>query len=85
MTLFLLSFFLIYGLMQGYVFLKARAAFPFGPAVGIPLALFVLFMMLAPVATRILEKQGAGADAALDPPERSPELQPGRKHSSCPG
>jgi predicted MPP superfamily phosphohydrolase len=63
MTLFLLSFFLIYGLMQGYVILKARAAFHFGPAVGIPLALFALFMMFAPVGTRILEKQGAEAAA----------------------
>jgi len=63
MTLFLLSFFLIYGLMQGYVFLKARAAFPFGPAVGIPLSLFMLVMMLAPLGTRMLEKQGAEAAA----------------------
>ena len=65
MTLFLLSFFLIYGLMQGYVFLKARAAFPFGPAVGIPLSLFMLVMMLAPLVTRMLEKQGAEAAARV--------------------
>ena len=65
MTLFLLSFFLIYGLMQGYVILKARAAFHFGPAVGIPLSLFALFMMFAPLGTRILEKQGAEAAARV--------------------
>ena len=65
MTLFLLSFFLIYGLMQGYVFLKARAAFPFGPAVGIPLSLFMLVMMLAPLVTRMLEKQGSEAAARV--------------------
>lgn len=63
MTLFLFSFLLIYGLMHGYVFLKARAAFPFGPGAGIPLVLFMLFMILAPVGTRILERQGAEAAA----------------------
>ncbi len=48
MTLFLLSFFLIYGLMHGYAFLKARAAIQFGGLAGILLGLFMLFMILAP-------------------------------------
>lgn len=58
MTLFLLSFFLIYGLMHGYAFLKARAAMHFGGAVGILLGLFMLLMILAPVCIRVLEHQG---------------------------
>jgi predicted MPP superfamily phosphohydrolase len=58
MTLFLLSFFLIYGLMHGYVFLKARAALHFGGLSGILLGLFMLFMILAPLCIRVLEKQG---------------------------
>ena len=58
MTLFLLSFFLIYGLMHGYAFLKARAAFHFGGLAGIVLGLFMLFMILAPLFIRVLEKRG---------------------------
>jgi uncharacterized protein len=58
MTLFLLSFFLIYGLMHGYAFLKARAAIHFGGIAGILLGLFMLFMILAPLCIRVLEKQG---------------------------
>lgn len=58
MTLFLLSFFLIYGLMHSYAFLKARAAMHFGGLAGILLGLFMLFMILAPLCIRVLEKQG---------------------------
>ena len=66
MTLFLASFFLVLGLMHGYVFLKAQAAFPFGPGTGVPVALAMLCMVLAPVASRILERQGAeGAAGAV--------------------
>jgi hypothetical protein len=58
MRLFLLSFFLIYGLMHGYAFLKARAALHFGSLAGILLGLFMLFMILAPVCIRVLEQRG---------------------------
>ena len=58
MRLFLLSFFLIYGLMHGYAFLKARAALQFGRGAGILLGLFMLFMILAPVCVRVLEQRG---------------------------
>ena len=58
MRLFLLSFFLIYGLMHGYAFLKARAALQFGSGPGILLGLFMLFMILAPVCIRLLELRG---------------------------
>jgi len=65
MTLFLASFFLIFSLMHSYVFLKARAAFPFGHGVGVPVALVMILLILAPVASRILERQGAEAAARL--------------------
>jgi predicted MPP superfamily phosphohydrolase len=58
MILFLLSFFLIYGLMHGYAFLKARAALNFGNLTGILLGLFMLFMILAPLCVRVLEQRG---------------------------
>jgi predicted MPP superfamily phosphohydrolase len=58
MRLFLLSFFLIYGLMHGYAFLRARAAIHFGGVPGILLGLFMLFMILAPVCIRVLEQRG---------------------------
>ncbi len=58
MRLFLLSFFLIYGLMHGYAFLKARAAVHLGGLPGILVGLFMLFMILAPVCVRLLEREG---------------------------
>jgi predicted MPP superfamily phosphohydrolase len=58
MRLFLLFFFSIYGGMHVYVFLKARAAFSFGPRAGVPLALWMIFMVLAPLIVRITERQG---------------------------
>jgi predicted MPP superfamily phosphohydrolase len=58
MRFFLLSFFLIYGLMHGYAFLKARAALQFGSGPAILLGLFMLFMILAPVCIRVLELRG---------------------------
>jgi predicted MPP superfamily phosphohydrolase len=58
MRLFLLSFFLVYGLMHGYAFLKARAALHFGSVPGVLLGLFMLLMILAPVCIRVLEMRG---------------------------
>jgi predicted MPP superfamily phosphohydrolase len=58
MGLFLLTFFTIYGGAHLYVFLKARAAFQFGLKAGIPLGLFMLAMVLAPIIVRVTERQG---------------------------
>jgi predicted MPP superfamily phosphohydrolase len=58
MRLFLLSFFLIYGLMHGYAFLKAKSALHFGSLTGILIGLFMLFMILAPLCIRVLEQRG---------------------------
>jgi uncharacterized protein len=58
MTLFLLTFFLIYGGVHVYVFFKAKAALAFSQASGIALILFMTVMVLAPVIVRISERQG---------------------------
>lgn len=58
MRLFLLTFFLIYGGMHLYSFLKAKAALAFGFTAGISLSLFMLLMVLAPVIVRYSERFG---------------------------
>ena len=63
MSLFLLSFFLVYGSMHAYALLKARSALAPGP--GTTLALLLLFAVLlcAPIITHHLSRHGYG-DAA---------------------
>jgi len=58
MSLFLLSFFLVYGSMHAYALLKARSALAFGP--GATLALLLLFAVLlcAPIVTHHLSRRG---------------------------
>lgn len=58
MRLFLLAFFLIYGSMHLYAFLKAKAALAFGASTAISLILFMLIMILAPVIVRYSERFG---------------------------
>lgn len=58
MRLFLLAFFIIYGGMHLYAFLKAKAAFAFGAVTGLSLILFMLMMVLAPVIVRYSERLG---------------------------
>ena len=58
MTLFLLTFFLLYGSLHLYAFLKARAAFAFSTLTGIFIAGFMLIMILAPLIVRFSEKSG---------------------------
>jgi len=57
-TLFLLIFFLLYGGMHLYAFLKAKAAFAFDVRTGIGVALFMLVMVTAPLIIRFSEKAG---------------------------
>ncbi len=58
MTLFLLTFFLIYGGLHSYILMKAwRALHLHGPAGAIAVFVF-LFMTVAPVIIRLLEKTG---------------------------
>jgi hypothetical protein len=58
LSLFLLTFFLIYGGFHLYFFLKARSAFHFGVRTGIVLTLFMLLMVVTPVITRLSERAG---------------------------
>lgn len=58
MTLFILTFFSIYGGMHVYAFLKARSALQFGAATGTGLALFMVAMTIAPFLIRALERSG---------------------------
>lgn len=58
MTLFLLIFFLLYGSMHLYAFLKAKAALAFNMQAGIGVAVFMLIMISAPFIVRFSEKAG---------------------------
>jgi hypothetical protein len=58
MSLFLLSFFLIYGSMHAYALLKARSALSLGPAATLPLLLLLAILLCAPIATRLLSRHG---------------------------
>jgi predicted MPP superfamily phosphohydrolase len=63
MSLFLLTFFLIYGGTHLYFFLKVKVALSLVTLFSLLLALFLLLMVLAPVLVRVLEKQGLEAFA----------------------
>jgi predicted MPP superfamily phosphohydrolase len=65
MSLFLLTFFLLYGGTHLYLFLKIKSAVPFSVVTGACLALFLLVMMLAPILVRVAEKEGMESPARL--------------------
>jgi predicted MPP superfamily phosphohydrolase len=58
MSLFFLIFFTVYSGMHFYAFLRARAAFQFGFAAGIPAGLFMLLMIASPFIIRLSEAKG---------------------------
>jgi uncharacterized protein len=58
MILFLSVFLLLYGSLHVYGYFKARAALAFGPVIAIPLAVFLLVMILAPVIVHYMENAG---------------------------
>jgi hypothetical protein len=58
MSLFLLSFFLIYGSMHAYALLKARSALSLGPAATLPLLFLLAILLCAPIASRLLSRHG---------------------------
>jgi predicted MPP superfamily phosphohydrolase len=62
-TLFLAVFFLLYGGMHLYAFLKAKAALSFGPGAGLILAAFMASMIAAPFLVRFLERSGMESSA----------------------
>jgi hypothetical protein len=60
MGLFLTVFFFIYSLLHFYLFMRAKAALGFGPALAVPLTLFLVVMITAPVVMHLLENAGFG-------------------------
>jgi len=58
MSLFLVTFISIYGAMHLYLFLKARSALVPSLGVNVAMALFLTAMVVAPIAVRLLERQG---------------------------
>lgn len=58
MNLFLLTFFLIYGSAHGYFLLRARQGLALGRIGTALLALWLVAMIVAPVAVRLLERDG---------------------------
>jgi len=57
-SLFFITFYLLYSGLHCYIFLKARQAFHFRWTLGIPICVVFLVMILAPVIVRLLEKEG---------------------------
>ncbi len=57
-TLFLATFFFIYGSLHLYVFIRARSALRFGAGPGTVLGLFMSLMVFVPIMVRQLERLG---------------------------
>jgi uncharacterized protein len=58
MSLFLLTFFLIYGGVHLYLFAKIKGAFHPGAAANVVLIIVLVFMVLAPIIVRLCERYG---------------------------
>jgi len=58
MNTFLLMFFLIYGSVHVYAFVRVRQAFLLGSGAGALLAILFVLMILAPVVVRVTEREG---------------------------
>jgi hypothetical protein len=58
MIRFLVFYLLIYGAAHYYAFCKVRAAFPLKKRVSIPIVLFMVLMVLAPIIVRFAERFG---------------------------
>lgn len=58
MLFFLATFFSVYGAINLYAFMKARAALEFGARTGTVLGLFLLLMVAAPAIVRYMERAG---------------------------
>jgi hypothetical protein len=58
MSLFLLSFLLVYGSMHAYAIFRARTVLAFGPGTTLALLPLLLLLLCAPIATRLLGRHG---------------------------
>ena len=58
MSLFLLTFLSVYGAIHLYLFVKARSALALGTGASVAMALFLVAMLVAPIAVRLLDRHG---------------------------
>jgi len=65
MSVFLISFFLVYGSFNYYVFMKAKAALHPGTGASLLMIIFLLAMMACPFLERMYEKSGHEAAATF--------------------
>ncbi|MEK7366237.1 MAG: metallophosphoesterase, partial [Candidatus Deferrimicrobiota bacterium] len=65
MSLFLLSFFLVYGSLHAYALLKARSALAFGPGTTLALLLLLGILLCAPILTYSLSRHGYEGTARI--------------------
>ncbi|HEX7519140.1 MAG TPA: metallophosphoesterase [Candidatus Deferrimicrobium sp.] len=65
MSLFLLSFFLVYGSMHAYALLKARSALAFSPGTTLALLLLLAVLLCTPIFTQQLSRHGFGSAARI--------------------
>ncbi|MGA2331959.1 MAG: metallophosphoesterase [Syntrophales bacterium] len=65
MSLFLLTFFLIYGGVHLYLFAKIKGAFHPSPAVSVILIIIIVLMILAPILVRLCERYGYDTLASI--------------------
>jgi predicted MPP superfamily phosphohydrolase len=65
MSLFLLSFFLVYGSMHAYALLKARSALAFGPGTTLALLLLLGILLCAPIVSHHLGRHGYEGGARI--------------------
>jgi uncharacterized protein len=65
MSLFFLTFFLIYGGVHLYLFAKIKGAFHPGAAVSAILIIIIVLMVLAPILVRMCERYGSDTLAAI--------------------
>lgn len=65
LTLFLLTFFLVYGGFHAYFFIKVRAVFAPGPVAQIILVALLILGVMTPIIVRVSERYGLEALACL--------------------
>jgi predicted MPP superfamily phosphohydrolase len=58
MRLFLLTFLSVYGSVHLYLFIKTRSALAPGLGASLAMALFLMAMVVAPIAVRLLDREG---------------------------
>ncbi|MGD8432948.1 MAG: metallophosphoesterase [Syntrophobacterales bacterium] len=58
MVRFLITFLSVYGAIHLYLFLKARSALSPGTGLSVVMALFLVAMVVAPIAVRLLDRHG---------------------------